>query len=958
MFVNNDDIPLRKSNDPIIDPYGRRLLEVCYSTGLIIGNGRLHNDKGIGKFTCCSQNGLSVVDYLLFNFEDFNLISDFDVLPFNEFSDHSPLYFCVTLKSAFRNLICNENCTANSAHKIVFDNDKVPLFRASLTHDMNSIQELCRDIDHTSIDHVVTQFTNLMHSKSSEIFGKDITINLNSRSKKYRNKWFNSACFEAKKEFKRARNIFNKNKSNENRQNFVRERTRYNSLKRKLSKQFRIHEGQTLNKIADSEPKLFWKKIKKSYSKKPPTPDINLTMEQLYDHFKGVFGIPSQTSDSSDENFQANSHIFLDGEITENEIRSAVFSQKNNKSAGLDSLVSEIFKCSFDLISPFLHKLYNTMFTNAYYPESWGLGIITPVFKKGDENDAKNYRGITLINILAKIYSQVLLNRLTKWTQENDILSSNQFGFQKGKSIIDCIFILHSIVNKVLNNKQKLYAVFIDFELCFDKIERNFLWQKLLSENVSLKMTKALKSMYITVKQCVRYKSTYSEFFESHLGLKQGDPSSPLLFMMFVNDINDSVNADLDGIFTYNELKFFLILYADDQVIFAKNPQSLQHMLSDIESYCRLWGLKINTNKTKVMIFEKGPTTSYNFYLNNTTLEVVNSFKYLGIDLYKNGEWQRSQKDIAHHASFALNNLYRIFESIELPISRKCKLFDSLVGSILNFGSELLGSNEAPDIEKVHTKFLRYILGVRKSTNLSALYGELGRTPFIVQRKINMIKYWAKIIKSDENCLIRKIYIMLKDDSDNYRNYNNRNWAFRIKQILDSIGFSNIWNNQFVIEIPLNSIIQRIHDIYRQSWYSEINNSRRLEAYSLFKFSLQFENYLDFIREPKFRYALIRFRVSSHQLAIETGRHENIDRNNRICRNCNMNALETEYHFLLTCPLYRNLRRQYFKPYYCQWPTVGKFESLMSTNSKRTLLNVAKFIYFANKLRSANSITN
>ena len=90
--------------------------------------------------------------------------------------------------------------------------------------------------------------------------------------------------------------------------------------------------------------------------------------------------------------------------------------------------------------------------------------------------------------------------------------------------------------------------------------------------------------MYIPVKSCVKYKSSYSNFVDSTVGLKQGDPSSPLLFMLFVNDINDNTK----NIFTVNELKLFLILYADDQVVFAKSPETLQSMLTDIENYCRL----------------------------------------------------------------------------------------------------------------------------------------------------------------------------------------------------------------------------------------------------------------------------------------------------------------------------------------------------------------------------------
>ena len=84
-------------------------------------------------------------------------------------------------------------------------------------------------------------------------------------------------------------------------------------------------------------------------------------------------------------------------------------------------------------------------------------------------NEAKNYRGITLINIVAKIYSQLLLNRLTKWSTKQEKITKRQFGFQKGKSVFDCVFLLHSIISKVLNDGEKLYCVFIDYEKCFSQ---------------------------------------------------------------------------------------------------------------------------------------------------------------------------------------------------------------------------------------------------------------------------------------------------------------------------------------------------------------------------------------------------------------------------------------------------------------------------------------------------------
>ena len=103
------------------------------------------------------------------------------------------------------------------------------------------------------------------------------------------------------------------------------------------------------------------------------------------------------------------------------------------------------------------------MFLNAEYPRLWGESIIVPIFIGGCQDEASNYRGITLIKIMGKIYSQILLiNRLNTWTEEEEKFLDNQFEFQKGKSTVDCIFTFYSIIAKTLGSKEKLYCVSID----------------------------------------------------------------------------------------------------------------------------------------------------------------------------------------------------------------------------------------------------------------------------------------------------------------------------------------------------------------------------------------------------------------------------------------------------------------------------------------------------------------
>ena len=128
-FFDPTDIPLRKSQDQITDYNGLKLLDVCLSTGLLIANGRLHDDRNVGKYTFCSQNGQSVVDYVLLNLLDFDCISYFDVLNFNEYSDHAPITVHLNLKPKNTK---SETPSEDSfiSRKIVSDDSKINLFHS------------------------------------------------------------------------------------------------------------------------------------------------------------------------------------------------------------------------------------------------------------------------------------------------------------------------------------------------------------------------------------------------------------------------------------------------------------------------------------------------------------------------------------------------------------------------------------------------------------------------------------------------------------------------------------------------------------------------------------------------------------------------------------------------------------------------------------------------------------
>ena len=138
---------------------------MCLSTGLLTANGRVHDDRNVGKYTFCSQNGQSAVDYFLLNLLDFDCISYFDVLNFNEYSDHAPITVHLNLKPKKTK---SETPSEDSfiSRKIVWDDSKINLFHSQLLNNNETMQRLISDVNSESIDHVVQDFTRYLHDNA------------------------------------------------------------------------------------------------------------------------------------------------------------------------------------------------------------------------------------------------------------------------------------------------------------------------------------------------------------------------------------------------------------------------------------------------------------------------------------------------------------------------------------------------------------------------------------------------------------------------------------------------------------------------------------------------------------------------------------------------------------------------------------------------------------------------
>jgi hypothetical protein len=420
---------------------------------------------------------------------------------------------------------------------------------------------------------------------------------------------------------------------------------------------------------------------------------------------------------------------------------------------------------------------------------------------------------------------------------------------------------------------------------------------------------------------------------------------------LFVNDIANEVALESDeNIVKIQGIPINMVLFADDTVLFSKSPESLQKLLDKLHLYCKKWNLKVNVNKTKVVVFEnRNSNTKFEWKYADKIVEIVDSYVYLGILMYKTGNFNYTQKRLSEQGNRALMSMMGNLRNHFISTEKQCEIFDIMVGSILTYACEVWGHCQANDIEIIHNKFCKMLLSANKTSPTVALLGDLGRKSMIHKRQEKQICYWLKTLQNP-GTLSHRIYVTLLNDANNGKT----NWASKLRDILIDLGLNNYWISQDPSSISLDIIKQRLSDQCIQAWRAKITASPKLELYCKFKNMYTFEKYLCL---EKYQVSILyRFRSSGLQLGVETGRYENIPREQRICKLCNMKVIENEYHFLLICPKYSILRKKYLPKYYIQWPNINKFCSLINSDSLSKLKKVSLFLTHAYTIRCQENL--
>ena len=931
----------RVSQDKKWNVFGNLLKNFCIVHHAAILNGCANSDK-TGRFTFISPQGDSVIDYCIVVADHLHFHIDMCVGNRVE-SHHMPIE--VVLGRPPPRVV--DNKPSKSIVKLIWDEKKIDEMRTQLEspHFTEQLSKANAAID-TSVDDAVDLCTQAL-SSSADCMKREIRVN-NQGPKKPMAPWFDTECIESRNLTIDALRNFRKRRSPDSKEQYTTYRRKYKSLIREKKRNHFIDVRDNLmNNLHDS--RVFWNTIKSSARRTTPRANISTGTWKCY--FETMFQSFETSVCEEIASEESVTHDSLDARISKEEVIRSLSRLKASKAPGLDGLPGGCLKVAGEKIAPFLTKLFNKIYDTHSFPRSWSRSVILPLHKKGNVLNVDNYRGISLLCVMSKIFASILTSRLREWIELENKVCPEQAGFRTQHSTIDHIYTLHAMILKHVygNRRGKLYVTFIDYRKAFDSVNRSQLWEVLRSARLSTKFLKMLQAMYHKVQSCVRWGQEFSDFFNCPSGVKQGAVESPSIFSLYINAVADHVRRNgKHGVqMVPGMTELYLLLFADDVVLVSTTPVGLQNQLDSLQHMSKLLNLTINTGKTKVMVFRRGGHLSAgeSWFLDGSRLETVNHYRYLGFIFTTKLSIDTALDEIATRGKQKGVQVLKALWNLRCMKTKVfTKLFDAQVQATLLYGAEIWGLGRQEKIERTHTFMCKRFMGIDTRSPNHMVYGDLGRFPLTINSGLRTIKYWLKLCHMTAERLPKQAFLMLQNSSIK----SGRNWAESVKLCLCRLGFYYAWLNSGVGDDKrfLSLLKQRLKDCCLQEWSAKNVSSDRYVWYSSFKQQCGLEEYLNLIDIKKFRDVLIRFRFGINDLNNNKRYIGVIDTNCPWCK-----ERENEQHFLMRCPVYKHLRKRYLPHYLSKTSEEFACKQLMQCKSNAMTRSLAMYIFYAFRLR-------
>lgn len=370
-------------------------------------------------------------------------------------------------------------------------------------------------------------------------------------------------------------------------------------------------------------------------------------------------------------------------EITISEINGALSEMKNNKTPGEDGLVIEAIKMGGNKLLQAIKTLFNACLSKGTTPSEWNNAVIILLHKKGDITDIGNYRPISLLSHVYKLFTKIITKRLCH--KLDSYQTREQAGFRAGYGTNDHLQVLKSLIEKCVEYNKPLVLIFVDYEKAFDSVDQHTMLKALSDCRIDYRYSAVIKHIYENATASVRLHDN-TDKFNIERGVRQGDTISPKLFNAVLQYMYKQTNWDNLGV-NINGERLNHLRFADDIVLIADRLDDVISMLRNLNEESRKVGLKINFPKTKIMT---NLVLGEGIYIDGIRVEETTSFKYLGheISIGRDNQTLEILRRIGL-AWAAYGNLKYVFKA-ELPNCLKRKVFNQCVLPVLTYGAETL----------------------------------------------------------------------------------------------------------------------------------------------------------------------------------------------------------------------------------------------------------------------------
>ena len=938
---------MRQNKDKKMNDNGREWIKLISNTDMVTLTGLF----GVADYTCYNENGNSVVDHICVDRRNKELIESVEnrkEVMGRINTDHSMVVARVKMRMYDSS---EKKQQRPKGTQKVKKKKKTKLNRIKKKEVWEKYKKKCernreimktlRRIDEEDSKKTdtpeeqwakVKDLVGILETYATEIAKKEGSIHLEHINKKIKSNSEIADLIENKKKaWKDLRDCKHEEEGKVYRRVFKNKKNILNKARKKLREEHKREMMKEIESLRTTYPGVFWKQLKAAAGRSRKKKKIGRTAineegnevdgEEVKRTWRRAFenlGKKEEKEDRFDHEFETTKEEEMEeierqntergeGELNEKirfeEVRKVIRRLNNGKAAGIDEIVNEIIKYGGDPVYLVIWQLIKKCFETEKIPQDWMKGIIFPIYKAGDGRNPDNYRGISLLCIIGKIYTAVIHNRLSSWCEENGILAEEQGGFRPGRGCLDQLYVLVNILRNRVG--RKTYCCFIDLRKAYDRVWRIGLWKRLWDEGIRGKIWRIIRNLYERTQSCVLVDDERTDFFDVEVGVRQGCVLSPTLFAIFINNLAREISESGVGIDVGGK-KVAILLYADDIVIITDSAEDLKKSMKIATNWGKQWRCSFNRDKSQVVVFGQRKKREHDWRLGDEKIDQVEGYKYLGLDIKGNLRWKVQRERLVKKARRNMAIAWAMgIQSGHLSVAAAVLVWKTLVRPIVDYGAEIWGDERWEDLDKLQRDMGKRILGLKGSTNNEVVLGELGWWPMKARRDMLRLRYWRKLIVMDKERLPKRVYEWeLKRKTRNC-------WTAYTKKILLELGLRDSWEKQEAEESKdeWNKLIfDRIQDREQKNWWKRVTERPKLRTYRKVKKKLEFEEYLN-SNDEKGRRAIAKLRSGTNCLRIETGRHVGLNKESRKCW-FGCDAIEDEKHFLMQCEMYDDIREE------------------------------------------------